>query len=196
MRCHEEPRMHFCGLHCIKFTVISKFQVKGLRAQACLSHRRDFFQDGIFQKEFFFSDGFFRLFFFGWAFFGGVASIQKLVYFRFMRFSGRFRPSFTPFGPNYGFPFFMNSIFSFEVEIFFKNDIFQKKYFFSNGFFRLLFFRSEFFGGVDSIQKLVLFRFMKFSGRFRYSFTPVWRKFRIFTFLLTHFFSFEVDRPI
>ena len=91
---------------------------------------------------------------------------------------------------------FMNSIFFFEVEIFFRNAIFQKYFFFSNGFFRLLFFRSEFFGGVDSIQKLVLFRFMKFSGRFRYSFTPVWRKFRIFTFLLTHFFSFEVDRPI
>ena len=48
--------MHFCGLHCIKFTVISKFQVEGLRA-------RDFFQDGIFKKNFSFRMDFFDYFF-------------------------------------------------------------------------------------------------------------------------------------
>ena len=146
MRCHEEPRMHSCGLHCIKFTVISKFQVKGLRAQACLSHRRDFFQDGIFQKDFFFSDGFFRLFFFGWAFFGGVASMQKLVYFRFMRFSGRFRPSFTPFGANYGFPVLWTPFFSSKSRFFFRNAIFQK-YFFFEWIFSTTFFSPRIFLG-------------------------------------------------
>ena len=87
---------------------------------------------------------------------------------------------------------FMNSIFFFEVEIFFRNAIFQKKI---EWIFSTTFFRSEFFWGVDSIQKLVLFRFMKFSGRFRYSFTPVWRKFRILTFLLTHFFLSKLTAP-
>ena len=37
--------------------------------------------------------------------------------------------------------------------------------------FSTFFFRSEFFWGVISKQKLVLFRFMGFSGRFRHSFT-------------------------
>ena len=64
--------MHFCGLHCIKFTVISKFQVKGLRA-------RDFFSGWDFSK---------RIFLFGWIFFtifrteffGGVASKKKMEF--------------------------------------------------------------------------------------------------------------------
>ena len=148
---------------------------------------------GFFKKNFSFRMDFFD-YFFGWAFFGGVASMQKLVYFRFMRFSGRFRPSFTPFGANYGFPVLWTPFFSSKSR-FFSEMPFFKNIFFSNGFFRLLFFRSEFFWGVDSIQKLVLFRFMKFSGRFRYSFTPVWRKFRIFTFLLTHFFLSKLTAP-
>ena len=61
----------------------------------------DFFRNVIF-KNIFFSDGFFRLFFFRSEFFGGVVSKQKLVLFRFMGFSGRFRHSFTPFGANFG----------------------------------------------------------------------------------------------
>ena len=67
--------------------------------------------------------------------------------------------------------FFSESNFFFEVEIFSEMSFF-KNIFFSDGFFRLFFFRSEFFGGAVSKRKLVLFRFMGFSGRFGHSFAP------------------------
>ena len=58
----------------------------------------------IFQKLHFFI--FFWMdffdFFFGSEFFWDVISKQKLVLFRFMGFSGRFRHSFTLFGANFG----------------------------------------------------------------------------------------------
>ena len=60
-----------------------------------------FFSEMPFFKNIFFSNGFFRLLFFRSEFFWGVDSIQKLVLFRFMKFSGRFRHSFTPFGANF-----------------------------------------------------------------------------------------------
>ena len=171
--------MHFCGLHCIKFTVISKFQVKGLRHASAIGEI--FFRMGFFKKNFSFrmdfSTIFFRLsIFWGCSFDAKIGLLSIYEVFRAI-------PALLhPVWSQLRISCFMNSIFFFEVEIFFRNAIFQK-YFFSNGFFRLLFFRSEFFWGVDSIQKLVLFRFMKFSGRFRHSFTPVWSKFRISTFL-------------
>ena len=129
-----------------------------------------FFRMGFFKKNFSFRMDFFD-YFFRLSIFGGVASMQKLVYFRFMRFSGRFRHSFTPFGANYGFPVLWTPFFSSKSR-FFSEMPFFKNIFFSNGFFRLFFFRSEFFGGAVSKRKLVLFRFMGFSGRFRHSFTP------------------------
>ena len=70
---------------------------------------------------------------------------------------------------------------------------FSKIFFSSDGFFRLFLFRSEFFGDVDSMHKLVLFRRMKFSGRFRHSFIPFRADFGFHFFYELHFFSFEVE---
>ena len=94
----------------------------------------EIFSEWDFSKRIFLFGWIFSTIFFGWAFFGGVASIQKLVYFRFMRFSGRFRPSFTPFGANYGFPVLWTPFFSS------KSRFFSEMPFFKNIFFRMDFF--------------------------------------------------------
>ena len=54
---------------------------------------------------------------------------------------------------------------------FFSEMKFFQKYIFFGWIFSIIFFRSDFFWGVISKQKLVLFPFMGFSGRFRHSFT-------------------------
>ena len=61
-----------------------------------------------------------------------------------MRFSGRFRPSFTPFGANYGFPFLWTPLFFSKLRFFsemqfFKN-IFFFEWIFSTTFFSLRIF--------------------------------------------------------
>ena len=68
------------------------------------------------------------------------------------------------------FYFFESKKFFFSKLRFFQKWHFSKIFFFRMDFFDY-FFRSEFFGGVVSKQKMVLFRFMGFSGRFRHSFT-------------------------
>ena len=137
--------MHFCGLHCIKFTVISKFQVEGLWAQACLSHRRDFFQDGIFQKEFFFSDGFFY-YFFRLSIFWGCSFDSKIGLLSIYEVSRAIPALLHPVWSQLRISCFMNSIFFFEVEIFFRNAIFQK-YFFFEWIFSTTFFSLRIFLG-------------------------------------------------
>ena len=85
-----------------KFPIYLKINFQNLKNSQFFRNFKnfgDFLGNGIFQQYFF--SGFFRLFFFRWEFFGGVASMQKLVLFRVMRFSERFRHSFTSFGANF-----------------------------------------------------------------------------------------------
>ena len=83
-----------------KFPIYLKINFQNLKNSQFFINFKINFRNGIFQKYFFRMD-FFRLFFFRWEFFGGVVSMQKLVLFRFMRFSERFRHSFTSFGANF-----------------------------------------------------------------------------------------------
>ena len=138
MRCHEEPRMHFCGLHCIKFTVISKFQVEGLRA-------RDFFQDGIFKKNFSFRMDFFD-YFFRLSIFWGCSFDVKIGLLSIYEVFRAIPALLHPVWSQLRISCFMNSIFFFEVEIFFRNVIFEKYIFFRMDFFDYFFFAPNFFG--------------------------------------------------
>ena len=98
-------------IHPEKYIFLKNFHFwKKIRVQIIFFRSWDFFADffsklrffrNVIFKNIFFSAGFFRLFFFRSEFFGGVVSKQKMVLFRFMGFSGRFRHSFAPFGPNW-----------------------------------------------------------------------------------------------
>ena len=136
MTCHEEPRMHFCGLHCIKFTVISKFQVEGLRA-------RDFFQDGIFKKNFSFRMDFFD-YFFRLSIFWGCSFDVKIGLLSIYEVFRAIPALLHPVWSQLRISCFMNSIFFFEVEIFSEMPFFI--FFFRMDFFDYFFFAPNFFG--------------------------------------------------
>ena len=102
-----------------------------------------------FFKNVFFSNGFFRLLFFRSEFFWGVESIQKLVLFRFMKFSGRFRHSFTPFGANFGFKLFYELHFFLSKLRFFSEMAFSKIFFFFGWIFSTIFFSLRIFWGCS-----------------------------------------------
>ena len=143
MRCHEEPRMHFCGLHCIKFTVISKFQVKGLRHASAIGEI--FFRMGFFKKNFSFrmdfSTIFFRLsIFWGCSFDAKIGLLSIYEVFRAI-------PALLhPVWSQLRISFFMNSIFFFRSRDFFQKCHFSKMCFFRMDFFDYFFFAPNFFG--------------------------------------------------
>ena len=118
--------------------------------------------------------------------------MQKLVYFRFMRFSGRFRPSFTPFGANYGFPFLWTPFFSFEVEIFFKNAIFQKCFFFE-WIFSTTFFSLRIFLGCRFDPKIGPLSIHEVFRAIPALLHPRLEQISDFNFFMNSFFSFEVQ---
>ena len=91
----------FLKMTFLKKISTSKKNLKKISTSNYFFWNSDFFSEMKFSKIFFFRMDFFD-YFFSLRFFWGVISKEKLVLFRFMGFSGRFRHSFTLFGANFG----------------------------------------------------------------------------------------------